>query len=102
MPLFESKDPLSRVIQGWRVQPVADPQFRPAVWQRIHRQQTGSWAHYVSAHKLGWGMATLVAVAGAMWTGKVAADRTLAAERDAMVVSYLVELDPRVQAGLRP
>jgi hypothetical protein len=44
----------------------------------------------------------LVGVSGAGWAGHSAGQARLAAERDAMVTTYLVELDPRVQAVLRP
>lgn len=46
-------------------------------------------------------MATLALLVLGGWTGRAAAQAKLAADRDAMVVTYLVGLDPRVQAKLR-
>lgn len=95
-------DPLSENLQHWRVTPARDPGFRPAVWRRIAQRSRDTWAGYVRAHRLAWSVAAVAVVGVAGWTGHAAAQARLAAERDAMVTAYLVELDPRVQAGLRP
>lgn len=95
-------DPLSETLQRWRVEPARDPGFRPAVWWRITQRSRDTWTGYVRAHRLAWSVAAIAVVGGAGWTGHAAAQSRLAAERDAMVTAYLVELDPRVQAGLRP
>lgn len=97
----ESNDPLSRTLAAWRVSPVSNPNFRPAVWQRIGAQARESWAGYVRAHALGLSVAALVVVGAASWTGRAAVKAQLNAEREAMVVAYLTNLDPRVQAKLR-
>jgi hypothetical protein len=93
---------LSALMQQWRLRPARNPQFRPAVWQRIRQRSRESWASYVRAHRLSWGVATLVVLGVAGWTGHAAAEAKLATDREAMVVAYLTELDPRVQAKLRP
>jgi hypothetical protein len=98
----EPNDPLSRVLAEWRVQPPPHPNFRPDVWQRIRRQSRESWANYIRGHMAGWTMAALVAVTAAGWAGLAVGRAQLDAKRDAMVVAYLVDLDPRVQAKLRP
>lgn len=95
-------DSLSETLRQWRVSPVRDPEFRPAVWRRIAQHSRATWAGYVRAHRFGWSLAALVAIGGAGWTGHAAARAKSAAEREALVVSYLVTLDPRVQAELRP
>lgn len=95
-------DSFSDALQQWRVRPPPDPNFRPAVWRRISRRSRETWASYVQAHLLPWSVAAAVAVAVAGWTGHAAARAKLDADRDAMVVTYLVQLDPRVQAKLRP
>lgn len=100
MSLPEPRDPLSDTLQSWRVQPPANPQFRPAVWQRIQARRD-TWAGYVRAHRRTVMVATLAVLVLGGWTGRAAAQAKLAAERDAMVVTYLVGLDPRVQARLR-
>lgn len=97
-----STDSLSRTLADWRVRPPADPAFRTAVWQRIRTRTQESWAAYVRAHRLGWSVAAVLAVTGAGWTGHAAAQARLQQQRDAMIVSYLVDLDPRVQARLQP
>lgn len=98
----ESNDPLSSVLAEWRLTPKSNPRFRPAVWQRIQARARESWANYVRAHAVGWSVAAVVVVAAGSWTGHAAVRAKLDAERDAMVVAYLSELDPRVQARLRP
>jgi hypothetical protein len=52
------------------------------------------------AHRLALTVATVAVLGVAGWTGRAAAHAKMAADRDAMVVIYLVELDPRVQAKL--
>jgi hypothetical protein len=84
------------------VTPASDPGFRPAVWRRIAQRSRDTWAGYVRAHRLAWSVVAVAVVGVAGWTGHAAAQARLASERDAMVTAYLVELDPRVQAGLRP
>jgi hypothetical protein len=44
----------------------------------------------------------MIALIAAGWGGHVMAQARLDAERDAMVVSYLSGLDPRVLTKLRP
>jgi hypothetical protein len=102
MHLIDPQEPLSRALARWRIEPAPDPGFRPAVWQRIHHQPRASWAGYLQAHLATWAVVALVGISGAGWVGHSAGQARLAAERDAMVTTYLVELDPRVQAVLRP
>jgi len=95
------KDSLSDALRQWRVRPALNPHFRPAVWQRIAQRSRESWAGYVQAHRVSWSIATVVVIGAAGWTGHAAARAKIAADRDAMVVAYLVGLDPRVQAKLQ-
>lgn len=94
-------DPLSETLQHWRVHAARDPEFRPAVWRRIAQRSRDTWAGYVRAHGLAWSVAALAMIGVAGWSGHAAARARVSADRDAMVMAYLVELDPRVQAGLR-
>ena len=98
----DPNDPVSRTLVDWRVQPPADPNFRPAVWQRIRQRSRETWATYVRAHVAAWSIAAVVTVTAAGWAGLSAGRAQLDAKRDAMAVAYLVDLDPRVQAKLRP
>lgn len=95
-------DLLPEMLPHWRVQPARNPQFRAAVWRRIARDSRDSWGSYVRAHRLAWTVAALAVAGVAGWTGHVTARARAAADRDAMVTTYLVELDPRVQALQRP
>lgn len=101
---MNSPDPdnLSPLLGEWQLQPRRNPNFRPAVVGRIARLRTQSWATYLQTHLAGWAVAAvlLVAVAGVggVWAGKARTEKA----REAMVVSYLADLDPRVQAKLRP
>ena len=98
----EPNDPISRALAEWRVEPKADPNFRPAVWQRIRQRSRETWITYVQAHAAAWSVLAVVAVTAAGWIGVSAGRSRLAEQREAIVVAYLVELDPRVQAKLRP
>jgi len=98
----DPNDPLSRTLADWQVHAKSNPQFRPAVWQRIRERSRESWAGYVRAHLVGWSVTAGLAVAIAGWAGHSAAQAKLDASRDEMVVSYLGKLDPRVMAKLRP
>ena len=95
-------DSLSRTLADWRVEPSANPNFRPAVWARIRDRSRETWTTYVRSHLAAWGVATACVVALSSWAGLTAGKAKLEAARDEMVVAYLVELDPRVQARLHP
>ena len=97
-----SRDNLSEVLHGWRVTPPADPNFRHTVWRRIGDQTRVSWPGYLRAHPAAWSMAAALAVSAAGYTGSTLARAQVQADREAIVVTYLVELDPRVQALLKP
>ena len=98
----DPNDPVSRALADWHVQPRADPNFRPAVWQRIGQRSRETWATYVRAHVAAWSVAAVLTVTAAGWAGVSVGRAQLDAKRDAMVVAYLVDLDPRVHAKLRP
>ena len=102
MNTSDPNDPLSRTLAAWRVTSPRDPNFRPAVWQRINQGARETWAAYVRAHRVGWTVAAGLAVVAAGWTGRTVARAQLAADRERMVVSYLGAIDPRVIAKLRP
>jgi hypothetical protein len=93
---------LARILANWHVNPTADPNFRPAVWQRIQQRTRETWATYVRGHLTRWAVVSALAVAVAGWTGHAVAQAKLDASRDRMVVSYLVDLDPRVLAKMHP
>ena|SRR5690606_24938905 len=98
----DPNDSLSRALADWRVAPTPDPNFRPSVWQRIHLQARSTWAGYLQAHLMRWSVVGAVTLIAAGWIGHLAAEARVNARRDAMITAYLVELDPRVQAVLRP
>jgi hypothetical protein len=94
-------DRLARALATWRVSPPADPNFRPAVWNKIKAPSAGTWSAYVRTHLAGWSVVAGLAIAVGGWTGHVVAQAKLEASREQMAVSYLSELDPRVLAKLR-
>jgi anti-sigma factor RsiW len=98
----DANDRLSATLQSWRVNPPRDPNFRPAVMERIRRNARETWPGYVRSHLLGWSAAAVLAAIAAGWTGHAAARAKIDDHRDQMVVSYLGNLDPRVMAKLRP
>jgi hypothetical protein len=96
-----SHDDLRETLRSWNVEPTSNPNFRPEVWARIRQQQRASWSGYVRAHAGTLAVAACVTLIASGWAGNAASQAQLDAAREKMVVSYLVELDPRVQANLR-
>ncbi len=95
-------DNLSEVLRRWRVKPPAAPNFRHTVWQRIGSPAGVSWAAYLRVHTAAWSLAAVLALGTAGYAGSVMAQARVRADREAIVVTYLVDLDPRVQALLKP
>jgi hypothetical protein len=96
-----SRDSLAEVLRRWRVAPPAEPGFRSNVWRRIGRQSRATWSVYLRPHATAWALAAVVTVSAAAYTGHLTARAQVRADREALVVNYLVELDPRVQAVLK-
>ncbi len=96
-----SRDDLPKMLHEWRVKPPADPGFRHAVWQRIQRPPDVSWAAYLRTHLAAWTVAAVLTLGVAGLAGRALAQVHIQADREAIVTTYLVELDPRVQAVLR-
>jgi hypothetical protein len=61
-----------------------------------------TWSAYLRAHTAAWSVAAVLTFSAAGFAGRAIAQARVQADREAMVVSYLVELDPRVQAALMP
>ena len=97
-----SRDSLSDVLHGWRITPPPDPSFRQAVWQRIRKHPDVSWPAYVRSHAVAWSTVALIALVAAGYSGSALARAHVRADRDAIVITYLEDLDPRVQAALKP
>ena len=97
-----SPDTLSDVLRSWRVKPPAHPDFRTSVWRRIGSRAEASWPAYLRAHTASWALAATLALGAAGFAGRTLAQAHIQADREAIVVAYLVELDPRVQAVLKP
>lgn len=97
-----SRDTLSAVLRGWRVTPTADPNFRNSVWRRIGSRTTVTWPAYLRAHSAAWALAAVFMLGTAGFTGRALAQAQVQADREAIVTTYLVELDPRVQALQKP
>ena len=97
-----STDSLAERLCNWRIAPPPNPEFRHQVWQRIGRRTTAGWPAYLRAHSAGWSVAAALVLVAAGFTGHVAAGVRARADREVLVVTYLVDLDPRVQALLKP
>ena len=95
-------DSLAERLRSWRVNPPADPGFRQRVWQRIERPGGLTWPAYLRAHTAAWSLVAVLTLSAAAYTGSALARARVRADRETMVVSYLVDLDPRVQAVLKP
>lgn len=101
IPMNTSRDKLSEILQDWRVKPPSDPGFRAAVWRRIGQQGEATWTAYLRAHTAAWAVAAVLTFSVAGVAGRALAQARVEADRETMVVSYLVELDPRAQAILK-
>ena len=97
-----SHDSLSEVLRGWRVAPPSDPNFRAAVWQRIRKRPDVSWPAYLRSHAVAWSTVAVLALLMAGYSVSALARAHVRADRDAIVITYLVDLDPRAQAALKP
>ncbi len=91
-----SNDPLSRVLQDWRVAPRRTPEFRSEVWARIGRAgKTESWAGYLRGHSAAVvGAVALAVVLGAVG-GRMQARSLAAAESERLASAYVHSLDAR-------
>lgn len=98
----DNSDRLSHTLADWRVNPPPNPNFRPAVWERIRQRTQDTWAGYIRTHIAGWTVAASLAVVTAGWAGYSLAQAKIDTSREQMVVTYLGKLDPRVMAKLRP
>ena len=97
-----SRDPLSETLRCWKVAPPSDAGFRDAVWRRIGDRARESWPAHLRTHALAWVAAAAVMLGAAAYAGHATAQSRIRADREALVVSYLADLDPRVQATPRP
>ncbi len=96
------QEPLSQILQSWNVNPPPDSGFRAAVWQRIGRRSRESWPVYLREHAAAWVLVAVLMIGAAAYTGNSTARARVRADRESLAVTYLVDLDPRVQATLRP
>ena len=96
------RDPFAAALAQWRVRSTRDPQFRAAVWQRIDQHVRVTWSSYLRDHLVGWSIAAMVALVAAGWGGRAMAQAPHEAHSDAMVISYLSGLDPRVLSKIKP
>jgi hypothetical protein len=96
------RDPLADALAQWRIRPARNPNFRAAVSERINQAARLTWSNYLRGHLVGWSVAAMLALVAAGWGGRAMAQARLDAGREAMVVSYLSGLDPRVITKLRP
>ena len=97
-----SRDSLDDRLQGWRVNPSPDPGFRHSVWQRINRGKRETWPNYIRSHAAALALVAAVTMGAAAYTGSTLARAQVQADRETLVATYLVDLDPRVQAVLKP
>jgi hypothetical protein len=93
------RDSLSEALHCWKVTPPVDANFRNAVWQRIGRRSQDSWPVYLRSHATTWAAVTVLMLGVAAFTGRSTAHARVRADREALIVSYLADLDPRVQAA---
>ena len=93
---------LHGALESWRVSPAPDPAFRRQVWERIRKRPDTSWSDYLRAHAAALSLASIVALGVAAWSGGALARSRVRADRESIVMTYLVDIDPRVQAAQKP
>lgn len=101
IPSDPNHDELPRLLASWRISPPADPQFRPAVWDRLRKDSPATWPTYLRRHPVAWSVTVALAVMTAGWAGRSVAHAKLESSREEMVADYLGKIDPRVIANLR-
>jgi len=100
--MVPSSDSLSEALHGWQVTPPADPNFRQSVWRRIGKQAGVTWPAYLRTNIAVLSFASIIVLTAAAYGGRALAHKQARADRESIVVTYLVDLDPRIQATLRP
>jgi len=93
---------LTKLLHNWQVTPSPDPNFRHNVWERIRRSKRVTWLGYLKSHATIWFISATMAMVVAGYTGNSLARSHVRTDRENLVVTYLVNLDPRVQAALNP
>ncbi len=92
----ETNESLSRVLEGWRVEPKRDPGFRAGVWARIEvERRVPSWPGYVRTHVALAAGLMAVALVGGGWIGREQARARAGADRAAIAENYVRALDAR-------
>lgn len=92
----EDNETLSRALDGWRVEPQRNPQFRPAVWARIEAARVGmSWPGYVRTHLALAAGLMAVALVGGGWIGREQARSRAETDRAVIAENYVRALDAR-------
>ncbi|MDX2187288.1 MAG: hypothetical protein SFV32_10170 [Opitutaceae bacterium] len=94
-------DDVRRAIRAWQVRPLPNSTFRPEVWQRIQQGSDAGWTSYLKRHAASVSLAAILTLVLSGWLGKTASRVALEHQRETMIVSYLVDLDPRVEAMMR-
>jgi len=92
-----SNESLARTLRTWRVTPPSDPGFRGATWTRIEAAQAmaPAWSGYVRRHAGAWSLALAGSLAVAGFTGRALGREHTAAERDAILTTYVTAIDAR-------
>jgi hypothetical protein len=96
-----STESLSSALRIWRVTPPADPGFRGAAWARIEAAQTAApaWSVYVKSHAGAWSLALAGSLAVAGFAGRTLGREHTAAERDAILSTYVAAIDARAMSA---
>jgi len=94
-------EPLSSTLRTWRVTPPSDPGFRGATWARIEAAQTTppAWSVYLRNHAGAWSLALAGSLAVAGFTGRTLGREHTAAERDAILNTYVAAIDARAMSA---
>lgn len=96
MASTQTPDPLSRTLASWQVAPPRQPEFRAAVWARIHAGPgVQPWAVYARRHAAAVSGALALAVALGAVSGQSWARSRAAEESARLAASYVEGLDAR-------
>jgi hypothetical protein len=97
-----SPDPLSSLLSAWRVEPAADPGFRPAVRERVSAGHAGAtWQAFARRRGALVGGVLTVALLGGALGGHGTARARAEEDRARLASAYVAGLDARRMVPVR-
>lgn len=89
------------LLRGWTVEPRADPGFRAAVWARIEaaRRMPATWSGWLKLNLVRVSYCAAASIVFAGTGGGLLAASQANREREQLIQSYVVSIDPHQQVN---